>query len=71
MQIVVRKENENHHIHHNHFRDNVVSGNFFFGDGHSHTGGVRLQGTGQVIGEELGRPWGRLSILWIRRGEGH
>ena len=32
-----------------HGDDNVVTGNFFFGDGEPGSGGVRIQGTGQVV----------------------
>ena len=32
-----------------HGDDNLVTGNFFFGDGEAGSGGVRLQGTGQVV----------------------
>lgn len=32
-----------------HGDDNVVTGNYFFGDGEKGSGGVRLQGTGQVV----------------------
>ena len=45
-----------------HGDDNVATGNFFFGDGEKDSGGVRLQGTGQVVANNYFDGLGQLSL---------
>lgn len=45
-----------------HGDDNVVTGNFFFGEGDKDSGGVRLQGTGQIIANNYFQDLGQLSL---------
>lgn len=45
-----------------HGDDNVVTGNFFFGDGEKNSGGVRLQGTGQIVANNYFNGLGQLSL---------
>jgi poly(beta-D-mannuronate) lyase len=45
-----------------HGDDNVVTGNFFFGDGEKGSGGVRLQGTGQVVANNYFFGLGQLGL---------
>jgi poly(beta-D-mannuronate) lyase len=45
-----------------HGDDNVATGNFFFGDGEKESGGVRLQGTGQIVANNYFEGLGQLSL---------
>ena len=45
-----------------HGDDNVATGNFFFGDGEKGSGGVRLQGTGQIVANNYFDGLGQLSL---------
>lgn len=45
-----------------HGDDNVATGNFFFGDGEKDSGGVRLQGTGQIVANNYFDGLGQLSL---------
>jgi len=45
-----------------HGDDNVVNGNFFFGDGEKNSGGVRIQGTDQIVANNYFDGLGQLSL---------
>jgi poly(beta-D-mannuronate) lyase len=45
-----------------HGDDNVVTGNFFFGDGEKGSGGVRLQGTGQIVANNYFQDLGLMGL---------
>lgn len=45
-----------------HGDDNVVTGNYFFADGEKESGGVRLQGTGQVVANNYFQDLGQLGL---------
>lgn len=45
-----------------HGDDNVVTGNFFFGDGEKNSGGVRIQGTDQIVANNYFDGLGQLSL---------
>jgi len=45
-----------------HGDDNVAIENFFFGDGEKDSGGVRLQGTGQIVANNYFQELGQLSL---------
>lgn len=45
-----------------HGDDNVATGNFFFADGEKGSGGIRLQGTGQIVANNYFQDLGLLSI---------
>lgn len=45
-----------------HGDDNIACGNFFFGDGENESGGVRLQGTGQIVANNYFDGLGQLSL---------
>jgi poly(beta-D-mannuronate) lyase len=45
-----------------HGHDNVVTGNFFFGDGEKGSGGVRLQGKGQIVANNYFQDLGLMGI---------
>jgi poly(beta-D-mannuronate) lyase len=45
-----------------HGDNNVVTGNFFFGDGEKNSGGVRLQGTDQIVANNYFDGLGQLSL---------
>jgi len=45
-----------------HGDNNVVTGNFFFGDGEKNSGGVRIQGTDQIVANNYFDGLGQLSL---------
>lgn len=45
-----------------HGDNNVVTGNYFFADGEKESGGVRLQGTGQVVANNYFQDLGQLGL---------
>jgi poly(beta-D-mannuronate) lyase len=48
-----------------HGDDNLVTGNFFFGDGETGSGGVRLQGTGQEVAHNYFHELGQYGIAMM------